>query len=169
MSIGDSLLDYMSKSKIKKEIKFTKNHYKYLKNPTKYREAYIFQSNNFNTYKNASFMFKENDNDYKILFIRGMKDYIENLSGCFSQLDEIAKEIEKSIPNLIKDVREGKSKLDKSGKSKSYNTYFTLSSGDEIILTCNNWDEKLRKKNNWTEGLSVILRTKEIGNWLQGN
>ena len=169
MSIGDSLLDYMSKSKIKKEIKFTKNHYKYLKNSTKYREAYIFQSNNFNTYKNASLMFKENDKDYKILFIRGMKDYIENLSGCFSQLDEIAKEIEKSIPNLIKDVREGKSKLDESGKSKSYNTYFTLSSGDEIILICNNWDEKLRIKNNWTEGLSVILRTKEIGNWLQGN
>jgi hypothetical protein len=169
MSIGDSLLDYLSKSEIKKIIKITKNHYKYLKDPTKYREAYIFQPNNFKTYQTASLMFRQNDDNYTIMFVRGMKDYIENLNGCFSQLNEIAKEIETSISNFTKDVREGKSKLDKSGKSISYNTYYTLSSGDAIMLTCNNWDEKLRKKNNWTEGLSVIVRTKEVGNWLQGN
>ena len=146
MSIGDSLLDYLSKSEIKKVIKITKNHYKYLKDPIKYREAYIFQPNNFKTYQTASLMFKQNDDNYKIVLVRGMKDYIENLKGCFSQLDEIAKEIEASISNFTKDVREGKSKLDKSGKSISYNTYYTLSSGDVIMLTCNNWDEKLRKK-----------------------
>ena len=169
MSIGDSLLDYMSKSEIKKEIKSTKNHYKYLKKSTKYREVYIFQPNNFKNYQTASLMFKQKDNNYKIAFVRGMKDYIENLNGCFSQLNEIAKEIESSITNLTKDVREGKSKLDKSGKSISYNTVYTLRSGDEIVLVCNNWDEKLRKKNNWTEGLSVVIRTKEVGNWLRGN
>ena len=169
MSIGDSLLNYMSKSQIKKKIKRTKNHYKYLKKPTKYREVYIFQPNNFKTYQIASLMFKQNDNNYRIAFVRGMKDYIENLNGCFSQLNEIAKEIESSIANLTKDVREGKSKLDKSGKSMSYNTVYTLRSGDEIVLVCNNWDEKLRKKNNWTEGLSVLMRTKEVGNWMRGN
>ena len=169
ISIGDSVLDYMSKSEIKKKIKSTKNHYKYLKKPTKYREVYIFQPNNFKTYQTASLMFKQNDNNYKIASVRGMKDYIENLNGCFSQLNEIAKEIESSIANLTKDVREGKSKLDKSGKSMSYNTVYTLRSGDEIILICNNWDEKLRKKNNWTEGLSVLMRTKEVGNWMRGN
>ncbi len=169
MSIGDSLLDYLSKSEIKKVIKITKNHYKYLKDPIKYREAYIFEPNNFKTYQTASLMFKQNDDNYKITFVRGMKDYIENLKGCFSQLDEITKEIEANISNFTKDVREGKSKLDKSGKSISYNTYYTLSSGDVIMLTCNNWDEKLRKKKNWTEGLSVVMRTKEMGNWLQGN
>ena len=169
MSIGDSLLNYMSKSQIKKKIKITKNHYKYLKKPTKYREVYIFQPNDFKTYQIASLMFKQNDNNYRIAFVRGMKDYIEDLNGCFSQLNEIAKEIESSIANLTKDVREGKSKLDKSGKSMSYNTVYTLRSGDEIILICNNWDEKLRKKNNWTEGLSVVMRTKKLGNWLAGN
>ena len=169
MSIGDSLLNYMSKSQIKKKIKITKNHYKYLKKPTKYREVYIFQPNDFKTYQIASLMFKQNDNNYRIALVRGMKDYIEDLNGCFSQLNEIAKEIELSITNLTKDVREGKSKLDKSGKSMSYNTVYTLRSGDEIVLVCNNWDEKLRKKNNWTEGLSVVMRTKKLGNWLAGN
>ena len=169
ISIGDSVLDYMSKSEIKKKIKSTKNHYKYLKKPTKYREVYIFQPNDFKTYQIASLMFKQNDNNYRIALVRGMKDYIEDLNGCFSQLNEIAKEIETSISNFTKDVREGKSKLDKSGKSISYNTYYTLSSGDAIMLTCNNWDEKFRKKKNWTEGLSVVMKTKEVLNWLQGN
>jgi hypothetical protein len=169
MSIGDSLLDHMSKSEIKRTIKMTKNHYKYLKDSTKYREAYIFQPNNFKIYQTASLMFKQDDDNYKITFLRGMKDYVEDLNGCFTQLNEIAKEIESSISNLTKDVREGKSELDKSGKSISYNTVYTLSSGNEIVLVCNNWDEKLRKRNNWTEGLSVILRIKEVGNWLRGN
>ena len=82
---------------------------------------------------------------------------------------EITKEIESSISNITKDFRENKSSLDESGKSKYYSTYYTLRSGDGIIIACNDWDEKLRKKNNWTEGLSVIMRTQEVGNWLQGN
>ena len=39
-----------------------------------------------------------------------------------SKLNEIAKG-EAIIPNHTKDEREGESKLDKSGKSMSYNTY----------------------------------------------
>jgi hypothetical protein len=166
MSIGDSLLDHMSKSEIKETIKLTKNHYKYLKHPRKYREAYIFQPNDFKNYEKASLMFKENDKNYKIFFIRGMKDYNENLSGCLSKISEIEKDVETSIPNHTKKFNKFKAKLDKSGKSMYHNTYYTLSSGDEIVLSCNNWEEKLRKKNNWSEGLSVIIQTKEFAFWL---
>ena len=42
MSVGDSLLDYMSTKKIKEEFETTKNHYKYLKEPHKFREFYMF-------------------------------------------------------------------------------------------------------------------------------
>ena len=169
MSIGDSLLNYMSEADIKKEIEITKNHYSYLKDPVKFREVYLFSNNNnFNTYKTVSVMFKKNDNKYKIVFIRGMKNYVENIQGCISKRSEISEEIETIIPKFSKDVREGKSKLDKSGKSITNNIYYTFSSGNAIILVCNDWEEKLRKKNNWTEGLSVVLRTNEVGSWLSG-
>ena len=59
MSIGDSALDFMSINEIKEIIKSTKDHYKYLKHPRKYREAYIFQPNNFMNYEKASLMFKK--------------------------------------------------------------------------------------------------------------
>ena len=112
-------------------------------------------------------MFKKNDNNYKIVFIRGMKD-CENLRGCISKRSEISEEIGSIITKFSKDVREGKSKLDKSGKSITNNIYYTFNSGNAIILVCNDWEEKLRKKNNWTEGLSVVLRTNEVGSWLNG-
>ena len=169
MSIGDSLLNYMSEIDIKKEIKVTKNHYSYLDDPLKFREVYLFSyNNNFNIYKTVSVMFKNNDNKYKIVFIRGMKDYVENLQGCISKRSEISEEIETIIPKYSKDFREGKSRLDKSGKSTTNNIYYIFNSGNGIILACNNWEEKLRKKNNWTEGLSVVLRTNEVGSWLNG-
>ena len=169
MSVGDSLLNYMSEIDIKKEIESTKNHYSYLEDPLRFREVYFFSNNNnFNTYKTVSVMFKNNDNKYKIVFIRGMKDYVENLQGCISKRSEISEEIESIITKFSKDVREGKSKLDKSGKSITNNIYYTFNSGNAIILVCNDWEEKLRKKNNWTEGLSVVLRTNEVGSWLNG-
>ena len=169
MSVGDSLLNYMSEIEIKKEIETTKSHYSYLEDPLRFREVYFFSNNNnFNTYKTVSVMFKNNDNKYKIAFIRGMKDYVENLQGCISKRSEISEEIETIIPKYSKDYREGKSRLDKSGKSTTNNIYYIFNSGNGIILACNNWEEKLRKKNNWTEGLSVVLRTNEVGSWLNG-
>ena len=169
MSVGDSLLNYMSEIEIKKEIEATKSHYSYLEDPLRFREVYLFSNNNnFNTYKTVSVMFKNNDNKYKIVFIRGMKDYVENLQGCISKRSEISKEIETILPKYSKDHREGKSRLDKSGKSTTNNIYYIFNSGNGIILACNNWEEKLRKKNNWTEGLSVVLRTNEVGSWLNG-
>ena len=112
MSIGDSLLDFMSEAEIKQRTQITKDHYNYLKDPTKFREVYL-QSNNFKTYETVSLMFKQNDKKYRISFIRGMKNYVENIDGCFSKLNEIAKEIEAIIPNHTKDEREG-DQLDKS-------------------------------------------------------
>ena len=43
MSIGDSLLDYMTKDEILKEIEENKDMYSELNDPYKYVEVYLFQ------------------------------------------------------------------------------------------------------------------------------
>ena len=166
MSIGDSALDFMSIDEIKETIKLTANNYSYLKNPKKYREAYIFTSNNFKNYEKVSLIFKHNDKNYKILFLRGLIDYNENLIECLSKMNEIANDIENIIPNNAKETFEAKSPLDKTGNSIYHFIVYKLFSGDRIRLSCNDWDEKLRKKNNWSEGLSVSLQSKEINLWM---
>ena len=43
ISIGDSLLDYMTEEEILKEIERNKNDYYYLNEPNKYADIYLFK------------------------------------------------------------------------------------------------------------------------------
>ena len=51
ISIGDSLLDYMSRNEIKEEFKRTNFLYQYLKNPNKFGQVYLYEGN----FKNYDF------------------------------------------------------------------------------------------------------------------
>ena len=166
MSIGDSLLNYLSKSEIQNSFNGTKNHYNWLKEPLKFREAYLYGRNSkFQIYKNVSFMVDPKDPKYKILFIRGMKDFINDINTCLKTRSEISKNIEMIFPKFKKRNEDFKSSLDKSGKSYYKQIVYTFVSGDEILISCNDWNEKIRLKNNWTEGLSVAIQKKEIADW----
>ena len=92
ISIGDSLLDYVSAKKIQAEFEANKNHYNYLKEPHKFREVYIFNDANFKTYSTISFYVKSDDKNYTIFFIRGMQPYINNMDKCLKKRNEIANE-----------------------------------------------------------------------------
>ena len=52
MSVGDSLLEIVSKDHILEQFKLTSNYYKHLNNPNKFREVYIFNGKDFNNVKN---------------------------------------------------------------------------------------------------------------------
>lgn len=166
ISVGDSLLDFMSVNDIKKWIKMTKRHYKYLKEPLKFSEVYLPNDPSFKIYTNLSFFVKSNDPNYTIHSLRGMKDYINDINSCLKQRNKISKEIENIINKYEKYEGKIKNQLDKSGKSYSSNINYDLYSGDQVVLACNDWEENLRKKKNWTEGLSVVLHSNEVKNWI---
>jgi hypothetical protein len=163
MSVGDSLLQYMSIDEIKEEFSITKNHYVYLRKPLKYREVYLYK--NFENYDVVSFFVNPNDANLTILAIRGLNPFINKMDKCLKKRSDIAKEIEKIISKYSKDESNFKSSLDTSGRSIRNNLTYILPSGDEILLSCNDWEETLRKKNNWSEGISVMIWRKEIVDW----
>ena len=163
MSVGDSLLQYMSIDEIKEEFSITKNHYVYLRKPLKYREVYLYK--NFENYDAVSFFVNPNDANLTILAIRGLNPFINKMDKCLNKRSDIAKEIEKIISKYSKDESNFKSSLDTSGRSIRNNLTYILPSGDEILLSCNDWEETLRKKNNWSEGISVMIWRKEIVDW----
>ena len=167
MSIGDSLLDYVSEERIKSQIEKNKNAYQYLKNKVKFGEVYIFNDENFKTYKRASFFVKPDDTNYIIYSVRGMLDYIEDIDGCLSKQKEIENEITKILTEFDKRKSNFKSRRDPSGQSTFNQIIFKFKTGDEISISCSNWEESLRKKNNWTEGLSVIVEKKEVIDWIR--
>ena len=165
MSIGDSLLDYMSEENIKTEIKKTRYIYTYLNED--FGEVYLHEE--LQTYDYMSFFVKPNDEKFLIYEVRGIISYIEDLNGCHKKQNEIVEEISKIFEDAKKLEKSFKSRHDPSGKSTKDKVIFTFDSGDEIQINCSNWEENLRIKNNWGEGISVIISTNEVLNWLSGN
>jgi translation elongation factor P/translation initiation factor 5A len=165
ISIGDSLLNHLSKEEIITEIEVNKSTYNYLNND--FGEVYSF--NKFETYDSLSFFVKPNDEKFLIYEVQGLISYIEDLNGCHIKQNEIVEEISDLLEDAKKSEQSFKSRADPSGKSTKDKIKFTFNSGDEIQVNCTNWEENLRIKNNWTEGLSVIISTNGVLNWLRGN
>ncbi len=173
MSIGDSLLDYMTEKEILEWIEITQDSYYYLNEPNKYGEVYLFKD--FSTYDFVSFMIKNkgtntyitNKNEkYTIFSIRGEIKFVEDFNSCIKRRDEIAVHLSKMFPNAIKDAFVEAHNLDPSGNSIVDGIDFLLSSGESVTLHCSNWEETFRIKNSYTEGLSVSIDSKEIFEWM---
>ena len=165
ISIGESLLDYMSEEKIKTEIKKTRYMYTYLNED--YGEVYLYDE--FQTYERMSFFVKPDDEKFVIYEVRGLISYIEDLNGCHKKQNEIVEEISEIFEDAKKSEESFKTRADPSGKSTKDKVKFTFNSGNEIQVNCSNWEENLRIKNNGEEGLSVIISTNGVLNWLRGN
>ena len=175
ISIGDSLLDYMTEDEILEWIEHTKNDYSYLNEPNKYGEVYLFKD--FPTYDYVSFMiinkganqYITNKNEkYKILSIRGEITYVEDFDSCIQKRVEIADDLSRMLPNAKKDEWVKTHSLDPSGNSIVDGIDFLLNSGEGVTLHCNNWEETFRIKNKYSEGLSVSIDSEETFEWLSG-
>ena len=161
MSVGDSLLDYMSEEKIKTEIK--ENRYMYNHLTEEFGEVYIFEV--LETYDKISFFVKTDDEKFIIYQIRGSIAYEEDINGCHKKQNEIVEEFSNIFKQAIKDKGSFKHRIDPTGRSTVDDVTFKFESGDSIVVLCTDFEENLRNKNNWTEGLSVAIDTVEIYNW----
>ena len=177
ISIGDSLLDYMTEDEILEEIKLSLslNEYSYLNVPGKYVDIYLYED--FPSFEFMSFMinpkslskYVTNKNDgnekYTILSVRGGINYIEDFNGCMQKRKEIDEDLSSIFKNLERSTSTYKSRDDPSGKSIVNEISYVFNSGAEATIYCLDYEENLRIKNNWTEGLNVFIKTPEIVDW----
>jgi len=176
MSIGDSLLDYMTEDEIISQIERNLNRYYYLKEPNKYALIYLFSSSETyndgisffieNNSQNKYITSKKNHEKYKILNIRGMIEYKEDFDNCMEKRDEIVGLISGMFPNTNKGSKTYAPVIDPSGDSIQSDIYFYFKSKDVIEVSCENYEEDFRSMKGWTEGLNVVIHSKEIIEWL---
>ena len=174
ISIGDSLLDYMTEDEILEEIELRKDYYYYLKEPNKYAEVYLFKD--FPTYNSVAFFIKDNSTNkfltnkneqYTILSVRGLIYYYEDFDSCIQKRDEIVKVLSKMFPDVQKTVDIHAHAIDPSGDSIINIIFYKFDSGAQIDANCIDFEETLRIKNNWSEGLGIFVISKEIHEWFQ--
>ena len=174
ISIGDSLLDYMTEGEILEKIERTKDWYSYLNEPSKY--AHIDLYKDFLIYDSITFMIQNNATNkyvtdkkekYKILSIRGYKVYSNDFIICKQERNEIVEVLSRMFPDAQKKEQINNFRSDPSGKSIQDLVFFKLDSGAQIDVYCSNFDENFRIKKKWSDGLSVSILSAEIHSWLQ--
>ena len=163
MSIGDSLLKFMSIDKINNNI-----FENYFKNGKK-RKYYATGFFNTDKYDQLEIYLKTGDNIFKIKAITGFKT-INNLKKCLS----LKKEIVNEIQNLFIDIEpltynDVAHTFDKSGKTKQYQTAFLLKNHrtkDHIRIECTKWSKKMKKENGFADNLGVSVFSTEALEWV---
>ena len=164
ISIGDSLLDHLSKEKIITEIEDNRPVYNHLTED--FGEVYLY--GNFDTYDRLSFFVKPKDKHYTIYSVYGSISYDDKLEQCFAK----QKEIEKEFSSIYKNAKKYKSTIefdwDPTGESVSHNIMFVLDSGDNIEVNCTKYKKSLKIENNWADSFQVSISKKEVNVWFQG-
>ena len=161
MSVGDSLLNYMSLEKIKSSKR------NYFDDQRKYYVVGL--ADNLNSYDVVDLYLKTGDKKYIIRTLGGVLDI--SGSECFSKKDEIAKELESFFPNIVKEEFEKSHEYDKSNKSKQYQTVFFLkntkkANDPHIRVECSVWSKEVKNKTGFSDTLNVVAMTTEILDWI---
>ncbi len=160
VSVGDSLLDYISKDFIESKTKsFYPNSKKY------YVLEFDSQELSFlDRYPFIGFHLKKNDKKYIIYSLKGMMDYDNDLDSCLKQ----KKEIVNSIKDTLADSKELKYENNYDnlyGKSKAYISDFKVSDG-YVRVWCNNWDKKNENSKGFIDTINVDLSDQKFLDWL---
>ena len=155
MSIGDSLLDFMSKKEIMEAEK----------NSTIYENKkflVIFASLNSEIYEAIQITYKPDDQKYLIHAIDGVLYFPNNIKGCRKKMKEIVKEIEIVLSNTIKSEENFPHEYDTSGKSMTYGVKFKIESGGVIDAYCTDWSDVMTSKHQWDDSFSLFVGSAEL-------
>ena len=159
MSIGDSLLKYLSEKDIKVQLEKTKDLYSYT--DKKFRSVYIYEGP-FEIYEYVSANVKYGDKKYIIYAVRGMVDFSEG-KDCYKKKEEIVSALEIYTKELIKNEWTRKHPVDKTGKSKATSITWDFSTGATVSVTCYDFAKHVDR----TSGLDVAIRSAEFSKWLR--
>ena len=161
ISIGDSLLDFMTIQEIKK------NEVEYFKDKRKY--FVVSLNDGLNQYDSLELYIKSDDKKYEIKTI-GAFIILDELNECLKIQKKIDQEFKEIFSNLVIYSAIQKHVYDKSGKSKQHQTNYIFGKNaakdDHIRTECLEWSKEIKKKEGWTDNLVVVAMTKEILIWV---
>lgn len=156
MSLGDSLLDYLSKEEILKEFEIGEDEYSWTDQI--FTDVYIYEGKG--DYEYFSTSVKRKDKKFIIYSIRGMIDY-NDINKCLKKQKEVSKEL--SLIFKKKKTEDIYShSADNTKKSKVYDISFIINAG-EVRVICYDFAEHMPDKN----GLDVEISSEEYMNWLK--
>ena len=157
MSIGDSLLDYMTIDEIKQ------NTLQYWTDKRKY--YVVAKIDNLKLFEQVELYIKTNDKNYEIkTILAGF--FIDDLNTCFKRKKKIEEDIGSLFSGLKKLVDTKSNEADTTGNSKQYITQYNFDSKNHIRIECVKWSNEMKQDANYNDTLNLIAMTGEIWDWI---
>ena len=165
ISIGDTLLKYMSEEEIISQQKESNKAYKNLGKQI-FFEVYMGSTDNTIDFK--SFFVKSNDKNFIIQAIYATKTYENNVDQCFTRLKKITKQYDENFKSLKKKSEKLKILYDPSGKSYLKRTIYKFKNGDLIAIECYDFDESFQKDYGYQnpDAFNISFNKKELYLWI---
>ena len=160
MSVGDSLLKYLSKEEIENKInKPTTFKYK----NEKYVQIGTYKKS-FETYDTVGVTIKPNDEDFIIYVLAGQFNFGDDIEGCYSKQNIISKDIDELIgENAKKYEWNGDYKYDNSGKSKVKYVDYEFKDSSAIRVICYDMSKDFEDP---YDALYVVVNSAEFSKFL---
>ena len=135
MSVGDSLLDYLTEEEIKNKQKYIYENNKFI--------AIVISKPSFELYEHVQIVYESSNK--KIHNLEGFMYYEKNIKDCYNKKDEIVSELTEFFKNKVKIWRQNNKKYqgDKSGKSKFSAVNFDFDIGGIVRVICYDFEEKI--------------------------
>ena len=165
MSIGDSLLDYLSEEEIKEKLNSKLTYY--YKNK-KFAKIGL-KKDSFKIYEELGITIKPNEKVFKIYVLAGEIYFRDNnVKECYSQQKEIVDQLKDFLgDNISVDSYEKPYVLDKTGDSRSKVVDLWLTEKTNVRVICYALSKKLKEDNNWEDSLHVIINGEEFIEFLR--
>ena len=156
ISVGDSLLDFVSKSEIEKNKDF--------KYPNKKYFDYLYLNKKDSIYDYFQFSIKDGDKNYIIEDLAAGIYFKNDIKGCLIKMDEIFNDISRTFLNLktSEKNRQRKHRADPSGKTTITENYFYFTSGALIAIQCIDYSKAL----NYIDGISIEIASSTFYEWM---
>ena len=161
MSVGDSLLNYMSE----KEIKDSMNSPYIFRYPNNSYITLVTSNQSYETYNSVGVILKVNDNNYIINALEGIFSYGDEIHKCYEKQKIISQDIETVFSDKFnKNEWKDKYNFDKSGKSKVKYIDYEFTEGSAIRIICYDMDKDFKDPN---DTLTVAINSIEFMKYLK--
>ena len=161
MSIGDSLLDYLSKDEI------LQSETKYYPGSKQFKQVALYDRIKMETYDVVSVALKDNDKNYIIHEIKGFKRF-PNHELCLNNRDEVVKDLKNLFNTNSYKINSYESTTAQDENSVFKSVDFEFSMG-LIRLYCINWSKKIREDKGgfYDDSLTILIYDNEFKNFLK--
>ena len=160
MSIGDTLLDYLSANEIENREKLSYGNNKF--------DAIIISKvdKSLQTYDSVQITYQK---ARKIIHgLAGNVYFDVDINQCYAKQKKIVKELNNLFQHNSRRTEQNKQShiADKTGKSTFTAVNFDLNFGGGSRVICYDWSEKATQQNGWIDSLTVIINSNEFDKFL---